>query len=102
MITGIYLAYAAGYLLFCASGCLAVVKLFTMPRWNSFLKKYDDGLNVSWCELLVIMVLALIPIANVSMNCFWLWVLRRQIWPHFKLPKCPIAIHGGKANDTQN
>lgn len=96
------------YLLFCLSGFVAVVKFFTMPHWNSYAKEYYDGLDVSWCDLFWIALLSLIPLANVSMNAFWLWILRQQFkrrplikWPKFtlpkcKLPKCPIAIRGKK------
>ena len=77
------------YLLFSASALVATVKYFTMPYWN------EKGLDVSWCLLLSMVVLALVPIANVSMNLFWFAVLSRLI-KRRKWPKCPVAIHGKK------
>lgn len=98
---------ASAYLLFCASGLLAVVKYFTMPYWSDYSKAYDkDGIDISWCELTVMAIFSLIPIFNLAANLFWLCVLRQQIkrrplikWPHFKapkyrLPKCSVAVRG--------
>lgn len=104
--------WAVLYLLFCASGFWAVVKFFRMPNWDNYSKKFGDGLDLSWCELVAFGVVSLIPIANVSMNAFWFWVLRQQIkrrplinWPKtrlpkFKLPKCPVALRGIKVKNT--
>ena len=92
------------YLLFSASGFLALVKYFTMPQYDDD----DDGLDVSWCEVFAFAIVSLIPMMNVAANSFWLWVLRQQIkrrplirWPKFNLPKisfpkCPIAVRGRK------
>lgn len=78
------------YLLFSASALVATVKYFTMPRWSDIFNRYEKGLDVSWCLLLSMVVLALVPIANISMNLFWFAIKRR------KWPKCPVAIHGKK------
>ena len=100
----VYIALSVAYLLFSASGVWAVVKYFTMPHWNPCYEA--EGLDVSWCLLVVMVIVSLIPPVNVSMNCFWLLVIRQQIkrrplikWsrftlPKINLPKCPIAVSG--------
>lgn len=85
------------YLLFSASALVATVKYFTMPYWSNIFNRYEKGLDVSWCLLLSLVVLALVPIANISMNLFWFAVLSRLIKRRLsKWPKCPVAIHGKK------
>lgn len=105
--------FIVSYLAFSASGWLAVVKFFTYPHteksWpagNSY--RVVPGLDLSWCECVVFAAISLLPFVNISMNLFWLWVLRQKIkrrplvnWPRFvfqkgKLPKCPVAIQGRK------
>lgn len=104
--------YIIAYLVFCFSGWLATVKFFITPHVtrNCFDTGYytEAGLNLSWCDCAAMAVLALVPIANISMNLFWLWVWRQHIkrrplirWPDFKFPKyrfpkCSIAIRGIK------
>lgn len=100
--------FIVAYLLFSASGFWAILKFFTMPHWDDYQKAYTDGFDVSWCEIFLLAIGSLVPLFNVSMNSFWLWVLRQQIkrrplinWPLItmpkcKLPKCPIAVRGQK------
>src|ERR1700688_3568250 len=96
------------YLSFCFTGWLAVVKYFVTPHTekNYFGPGYhlESGLDLSWCECFAMAVIALLPVANISMNLFWFWVWRQYIkrrplinWPRFrfpkyKLPKCHVAI----------
>ncbi len=95
------------YLLFSFAGWVAVIKFFTLPHIEtgySGRNYWEPGLDVSWCECIVFVLMALLPIFNVSMNLFWIWLLRQKVnrrplikWPKIsfpKLPQCPIAIHG--------
>lgn len=108
------------YLAFAFTGWLAVVKFYTNPHtekhWSGRGYHRESGFDLSWCACIWIAVFALMPVANISMNAFWLWVLRQQIkrrplikWSKFKLPKCklpkcPIAIRAvkikGETNET--
>lgn len=92
--------WGGAYLLFCASGFLAVVKYFIMPHWCAYRKAYEDGLDMTWCDIVLVAVFSLIPMFNLSANLFWLWVLRQRIKrrPLIKWPlKGLVAIRGKKA-----
>lgn len=94
------------WLLFSFSGWLAVVKFFTLPHHGG---DYC-GQDLSWCDCVLMAIFSLMPIVNVSMNCFWIWYLRQLIkrrplikFPNckfnVKLPKFPVAIHGKKSSN---
>lgn len=98
------------YLLWSLSGFFAVLLFFIKPHRDYYWGEVHqtDGLDVSWCELIVMALSALIPIINFSMNLFWLWHLRQKInrcpliqWPKVKfpkIPKCGIAVKGRPAS----
>lgn len=108
--------FVIAYLAFCFTGWLATIKLFTDTR-----KRYSvlrgvwiqEGVDLSWCEVIAMALFSLVPIVNISMNILWLDALRQKInrwplinWPkislpQFKLPKCPIAIHGKRSQDPK-
>jgi hypothetical protein len=100
--------FIIAYLLFSFSGFVAVVKFFTNPHVKELCGVYrtEAGLDLSWCEVILIAVISLLPVLQISGNLFWFWVFRQHIkrrplinWPCIKfprwnLPKCPIAIRG--------
>lgn len=92
------------YLLWSASGFFAVLLFFIKPHRDYYCGQIHrtEGVDVTWCMLTMMALMALVPIFNFSMNLYWLWHLRQKIdrcpliqWPKIKWPKwpkCGIAV----------
>lgn len=74
------------YLPWCISAWVAVVEFWRMPIFEEG-RVGKEGLSVSWGECIVFAIGALIPIANIAMNAFWLGVF----WRYWRKGKSSIG-----------